>query len=459
MDAPAANASASALATRRPPPATSEKTPWNLGIVATPDLGGSVFGVLWEYCGVTYVSRSLMCAARRAHYVQLLNEGLNFTQAARAVGVSKRTGKVWRNGRTRTSGRNEKPSVDWYRVDMDKPQPISSRYLSQDERITIADMLHCGQGIRAIARYLGRAPSSISREIRANTNPDNGVYEPYRAHQLSHCRLKRPKIAKILAHPVLFALVEKYLAKHWSPQQISGRLKQMFPDDESMYVCAQTIYQAIYVHARGSLKLDVKNALRSGRAVRKTRSDTSTRKPRFREPMVMIHDRPDDIETRMIPGHWEGDLILGAGNKSAIGTLVERTTRFTILLHLPDRHDAGSVQEAIVKKMRHLPKLLRNSLTWDQGSEMALHTKISTELDMDVYFCDPHSPWQRGTNENTNGLLRQYFPKSIDLSQFPETYLDTVAEELNDRPRKTLNWYKPSERIIELINNDCCNHP
>ncbi|XCB29016.1 IS30 family transposase [Arcanobacterium hippocoleae] len=417
------------------------------------------FRVLREYRGVAYASRSLMCAARRVYYVQLLNEGLNFTQAARAVGVSKRTGKVWSNGRTRNSGRNEKPSADWYRVDMDKPQPISSRYLSQDERIAIADILHHGQAIPSISRYLGRAPSSISREIRANTNPDNGVCEPYRAHQLSHCRLKHPKIAKILAYPVLFTLVKKCLGKHWSPQQISGRLKQMFPDDESMYVCAETIYQAIYVHARGSLKLEVKNALRSGRAVRKTRSDISTRKPRLREAMVLIHDRPDDIETRMIPGHWEGDLILGAGNKSAIGTLIEHTTRFTIFLHLPDRHDAGSVQEAIVKKMQHLPKLLRNSLTWDQGSEMALHTKISTELDIDVYFYDPHSLWQRGTNENTNGLLRQYFPKSIDLSQFSETYLDTVAEERGRQTKKTLNWHKSSEHIIELINNNYCNHP
>lgn len=310
--------------------------------------------------------------------------------------------------------------MDWYRVDMDKPEPISSRYLSQDERITIADMLHCGQSIRAIARYLGRAPSSISREIRANTNPDNGVYEPYRAHQLSHCRLKRPKIAKILAHPVLFALVEKYLAKHWSPQQISGRLKQMFPDDESMYVCAQTIYQAIYVHARGSLKLDVKNALRSGRAVRKKRSDASTRKPRFREPMVMIHDHPDDIETRMIPGHWEGDLILGAGNKSAIGTLVERTTRFTILLHLPDRHDAGSVQEAIVKKMQHLPKLLRNSLTWDQGSEMALHTKISTELDMDVYFVTHTRPGNAAPTKTPTDSYVNTSPRVSTYPRFPK---------------------------------------
>ncbi|MDY5588341.1 MAG: IS30 family transposase [Arcanobacterium sp.] len=392
-----------------------------------------------------------MCLARREHYVQLLNQGLNFTQAARAVGVSKRTGKVWRNGRTRASGRNEKPSVDWYHSHMDKPTEIHHRYLSQAERITIADMRLSGASIRAIATRLGRAPSSISREIKANTNPLSGAYEPYYAHQLSHARLARPKQTKIGANPVLFALVEKYLGKHWSPQQISARLKKMFPQDETMHVCAETIYQAIYVHARGQLKLDLKQALRSGRTTRKSHGGTQQRKARFRDPMTMIKDRPTEVDERVIPGHWEGDLILGAGNKSAIGTLVERTTRFTILLHLPDHHDAGSVQEAIIKKMRHLPALLRNTLTWDQGSEMALHKKIATALNMDVYFCDPHSPWQRGTNENTNGLLRQYFPKGIDLHQFSEAYLDAVAEELNDRPRKTLDWYKPSEKIIELL--------
>ncbi|OQM64940.1 transposase, partial [Bifidobacterium longum] len=171
----------------------------------------------------------------------------------------------------------------------------------------------------------------------------------------------------------------------------------------------------------------------------------------FREPMAMISERPPEIEDRAVPGHWEGDLITGSRNKSAIGTLVERTTRFTILLHLPDGHDAEHVQQAIIDKMQHLPKLLRNSLTWDQGAELALHKRIGASLDMAVYFCDPHSPWQRGTNENTNGLLRQYFPKGTDLSVYPEDYLDAVAEELNDRPRKTLGFMKPSEKIIELL--------
>ena len=202
---------------------------------------------------------------------------------------------------------------------------------------------------------------------------------------------------------------------------------------------------------KGALKLDVKKALRQGRAARKPRSSADERAPRFREPMVMIHDRPASANDRAIPGHWEGDLILGAGNKSAIGTLVERSTRFTILLHLPHRHDSYAVQEAIIHKMRNLPAVLRNTLTWDQGSEMALHSRITTALDMQVYFCDPHAPWQRGSNENTNGLLRQYFPKGTDLSVYSQAYLDAVAEELNDQPRKTLHYNKPSKRILELI--------
>lgn len=219
-----------------------------------------------------------------------------------------------------------------------------------------------------------------------------------------------------------------------------------------MHVCAETIYQAIYVQAKGELKKDVIKALRSGRVQRRPHGQTDSRKPRFREPMIMISERPAEVEDRAIPGHWEGDLICSAANKSAIGTLVERSTRFTILLHLPDGHDAKHVQQAVIRKMQYLPKLLRNSLTWDQGSELALHKRISTTLDMQVYFRDPHSPWQRGTNENTNGLLRQYFPKGTDLSAYPEDHLDAVAEELNDRPRKTLGYRKPSEKILELIN-------
>ncbi|WP_238548422.1 IS30 family transposase [Bifidobacterium biavatii] len=393
-----------------------------------------------------------MCAARRGRYVEYLNAGMNFTQAARAVGVSKRTGKAWRNGRTRATGRNEKPLVDWYRSTVDKPKKISTRYLSQDERMSIADWRHAGMGVREIARRLARPASTVSRELSRNTNPATGMYEPYRAQQMSADRLKRPKPVKVRTVPGLLDYIHNGLRAHWSPEQIAGRLRTDFPDNDAMHVCAETIYQAIYVQAKGELKKDVSKALRSGRAARRPRSSTDERKPRFRDPMVMISERPAQVEDRAVPGHWEGDLICGTANRSAIGTLVERSTRFTILLHLPDGHDAEHVQQAIIRKMRSLPKLLRNSLTWDQGSELALHQRVSTALDMQVYFCDPHSPWQRGTNENTNGLLRQYFPKGTDLSEYPEQYLDTVAAELNDRPRKTLGFQKPSEKILELIN-------
>lgn len=408
-------------------------------------------GCRWTFNGAEYPTRNEMCEARRMEYVRLLDEeGMNFTQAARTVGVSKRTGKTWRNGRTRATGRNEKASVDWYRSTMDKPKRIHPRYLCQEERTTIADRLRLGDGIRAIARLLGRDPGTISREIGRNRNPATGDYEPYRDQQKSADRLKRPKPRKAGEGTALWGQILAGLERHWSPEQIAGRLRMDFPDNGDMHASVETIYQAIYLQAKGELRQELKRALRQGRAKRKPRGDGG-RRPRFREPMVMISERPPEIEDRAIPGHWEGDLITGTRNQSAIGTLVERATRFTILLHLPDGHDAEHVQQAIIDKMASLPKLLRNSLTWDQGAELALHKRITTALDMAVYFCDPHSPWQRGSNENANGLLRQYFPKGTDLSVYPEDYLDAVAEELNDRPRKTLGFMKPSERIIELL--------
>lgn len=407
----------------------------------------------YEFEGVQYGKLRDMQEARRARYVQLLEEGLNFTQAAHAVGVSKRTGKVWRNGRTRSNGRNERPLVDWYggRV-KDSTTTVSSRYLSIDERIEIADLSRSGTSVRGIARRLGRSASTVSRELRRNAHPADGGYRPHRADQLAASRRPRPKRRKIRPGTDLYAYVAAGLRRHWSPEQISNRLVREYPDNDHMRACHETIYQAIYVQPRGELRRQVGNALRKGRAVRHSRSDGQSRRPRFREPMVMISERPAQIEDRAVPGHWEGDLICGTSNKSAIGTLVERTTRYTVLLALPDGHDAEHVQRAIITKMGQLPAPLLNSLTWDQGAELALHRDITASLDMQVYFCDPHSPWQRGTNENTNGLLRQYFPKGTDLSAYSQDYLDAVADELNDRPRKTLDWAKPSERIIELLN-------
>ncbi|WP_172952975.1 IS30 family transposase [Bifidobacterium longum] len=326
-----------------------------------------------------------------------------------------------------------------------------SSNLSIDPR-TVIDRARrrLGDSIRAIARLLGRDPGTVSREVERNRNPESGGYEPYRAQQKAADRLKRPKPRKAAEGTRLWDEIAAGLRRHWSPEQIANRLRLDFPDNGDMHASVETIYQAIYLQARGELKQELKRAMRQGRTARRPQGGQG-RKPRFREPMAMISERPPEIEDRAVPGHWEGDLITGSRNKSAIGTLVERTTRFTILLHLPDGHDAEHVQQAIIDKMQHLPKLLRNSLTWDQGAELALHKRIGASLDMAVYFCDPHSPWQRGTNENTNGLLRQYFPKGTDLSVYPEDYLDAVAEELNDRPRKTLGFMKPSEKIIELL--------
>ena len=333
---------------------------------------------------------------------------------------------------------------------MDKPKRIHARYLNQEERILIADRLRPGDSIRAIARLPGRDPGAVSREVERNGNPGTGDCEPCRAQQKAAGRLKRPRPRKAADGTPLRAGMLAGLRRHWSPEQISGRPKAMFPDNGDMHASVETIHQAIYLQARGGLRQELKRAMRQGRTARGPQGGQG-RKPRFREPMVMISERPPEIEDRAVPGHWEGDLITGSRNKSAIGTLVERTTRFTILLHLPDGHDAEHVQQAIIDKMASLPELPRNSLTWDQGAELALRKRIGASPDMAVYFCDPHSPWQRGTNENTNGLPRRYFPKGTDLSVYPEDYLDAVAEELNDRPRKTLGFMRPSEKIIELL--------
>jgi IS30 family transposase len=291
------------------------------------------------------------------------------------------------------------------------------------------------------------ARPAVSREIRRNMNPATGRYEPYRAQQDSADRLKRPRPRKTREGTALWRQIIAGLMKHWSPEQIANRLRQEWADNEDMHAGVETIYQAIYIQAKGEPKSGIKRAMRQGRAARKPRGDAGG-KPRLREPMTMISDRPASIEDRAIPGHREGDLIRGTKNQSAIGTLVERATRFTILLHLPHGHDAEHVQQAVIDKPHSPPEPLRNSPTREQGSELALHKRISTALDMQVYFCDPHSPWQRGTN----GPLRQYFPKGTDLSIYPERYLDAVAEELNDRPRKTLGYMKPNEKIIQPTN-------
>jgi IS30 family transposase len=240
------------------------------------------------------------------------------------------------------------------------------------------------------------------------------------------------------------------LTRKCSPQQIARRLRVEYPHDPEMWVSHETIYQSLFVQGRGSLRKELHRCLRSGRATRRPRGRRDQGRGRIPN-MVMISERPAEIEDRAVPGHWEGDLVMGAGNRSAIGTLVERQTRYVLLCRLPNGHHADAVRDAITKRIRTLPTQLRRSLTWDQGKEMSQHIAFTVATGIQVYFCDPHSPWQRGTNENTNGLLRQYFPKGTDLTSHSQQHLNAVARELNGRPRQTLNWLTPSERLTELI--------
>jgi IS30 family transposase len=277
-------------------------------------------------------------------------------------------------------------------------------------------------------------------------------YSPVVAQRRFEQRLSRRRASKLADNPRLCAVVAARLTSKHSPEQISQRLRTDFPDDPEMWVSHETIYRSLYVQGKGELKRELTRCLRTGRAVRKPRRRSELRQPRLRD-MVSISERPAEVADRALPGHWEGDLILGKNNRSAIGTLVERKTRFTVLLHLPGDHTAARVRDAMITAMGQIPQMLRKTLTWDQGPEMAEHLNIADALDLDIYFCDPASPWQRGSNENTNGLLRQYFPKGTDLSGYHPDYLAYVAAELNNRPRKTLGWKTPTEAFGELLSN------
>jgi IS30 family transposase len=326
---------------------------------------------------------------------------------------------------------------------------LSGRYLSPDERETIALERAAGAGVREIARLLGRQPSTISRELRRNAAIKRPHYRPRLAQHKAELRARRPKPSKLASNPRLHELVQAKLLEKLSPVQIAVELRQEFPDDPSMQLSHESIYRSLFVQGRGELRRELTKCLRTGRALRKPRRRTETR-GRIAN-MLMISERPAEADDRAVPGHWEGDLIIGAHGKSAIGTLVERATRFVILLHLPDGHGAEAVRDAIVDAMQELPEHLRRSLTWDQGIELHRHAEITVAADLPVYFCDPASPWQRGSNENTNGLLRQYFAKGQDLSVFPKDYLDFVAAQLNRRPRKTLDWKRPGVALNELL--------
>lgn len=314
--------------------------------------------------------------------------------------------------------------------------------LTGDEREEISRQVCVGSSLRQIARKLNRAPSTISREIRRN-----GGRETYRAGEADSrawARGRRPKLCRLRQHRRLKNLVARKLELDWSPEQISGWLRRTFPKDAAMQISHETIYKSLFVQARGVLKRGVLRHLRSRRIMRKAGTATTANQERGRIiDAVSIHDRPAEVEDRSVPGHWEGDLMSGSNN-SHIATLVERKTRFTKLVKLAGK-DASSVVNALSKHLRTLPKELRRTLTWDRGQEMAQHRKFSIATNVDVYFCDPRSPWQRGTNENTNRLLRQYLPDGTDLSLYSQAELDEIARLLNGRPRKTLEYLSPAE--------------
>ena len=313
---------------------------------------------------------------------------------------------------------------------------LKGRCLTLVQREEIALGRARGDSVRQIAKTIGRAPSTVSRELRRNTD-GLGRYRATTAHGLAYARASRPKPAKLVTNLRLRGIVEADLATKYSPEQIAGRLKLDFPDQPEMQVSTETIYQSLYVQSRGALKHELTRCLRTGRAVRRPSRKVGQRKNRIPN-MINVSERPAEANDRAVPGHWEGDLIIGRKNLSAIGTLVERTTNYTMLLHLPDGYTPELVRDALTAKIKTLPGVLRASLTWDQGPEMGLWKKVAVDAEIDIFFCDPHAPWQRATNENTNGLLRQYFPKSSDLSVHSAQDLDWVAAELNDRPRKRL---------------------
>lgn len=396
-----------------------------------------------------------------------VSDGCTAAEAGVAVGVSGRTGISW----FRDAG-GVKPRL--IEATTSGPRPR----LCLQERIEIDFGVRSGESLQSIGRRLGRPASTIKREIDSNArhNVDHpgrksgyrrkeafGARQSGRRATVRYCalraqtysdrRARRPKPGKLAVNEKLHDEVQTRLLDEHSPEQIAQRLPMNFPDDMEMWVSHETIYQSIYVQGKGNLRRELHTCLRTGRALRKPQRRPNERRGRIRD-MVNISERPPEVADRAVPGHWEGDLILGStASASAIGTVVERMTRFVMLLHLPDDHGALALQEAIVAKMAQLPTILRKTLTWDQGREMANHVAIAEAAELDIYFCDPHSPWQRGTNENTNGLLRQYFAKGADLSVFPADYLDYVAAKLNTRPRKTLGFKSPAEALDELLSN------
>ncbi len=389
--------------------------------------------------------------AKREAFARLIAEGVPSARACRMVGINPRTGKRWRNGRHIPSGGRV---LDLAPVITPVPEKrYSPRYLSENERVHLADLRHEQRSMRQIAALMGRSPSTISRELARGTDTA-GRFRPYEAHRraLGRRRLRRP--SRLARDAELRDWVAGRLKARWSPEQVARGLRQEFPDEPSRWLCTETIYQAVYRPDLGGLPRELPGrVLRLRRRGRLARRHARARRAGPVTGMTLIHDRPAEVLDRVEPGHWEGDLIVGADHASAIVTMVERTTRYTLLGHLPGaRRDSATVRDTVVAALSALPPHLRRTLTWDQGTEMARHTEIAAALDTTrVYFCDPHSPWQRPSNENTNGLLRDYFPKSTDLSVHSFGDLALVQAELNQRPRKALGWDSPADRMATLL--------
>jgi IS30 family transposase len=369
----------------------------------------------------------------RVEFWRLLKSDTSIATACEVLGVSRRTGRRWI---LETGGRPP----------LARPA-LSGRYLSIDERIRIADLALAGSSVRKIAAEIGRCPSTVSRELRRNGPGAGRRYGPHAAQKKAETRARRPRALK-LDYAELADVVQAKLCKKWSPEQISLHLDAEYPNRCEMRVAHETIYQALFRQAPSVAGLHVH--LRTGRPVRRPRGRASARAPRIVD-MTLIADRPASVQSRLIPGHWEGDLILGTNCRSAIATLVERHSRYLVLVGLPDGHRAQPVRDALIDAFSALPDHLRQTLTWDQGTELARHKEIALATELTIYFCDPHSPWQRGSNENTNGLVRQYFPKGTDLSIHNHHRLAEVADELNNRPRKILNMNTPAELMLTLL--------
>ena len=388
--------------------------------------------------------------AQKAFWRQIA-AGASVENAAVTVGVSRPVGYRW----FAASGGVMLPKA--VREPGNPSRDVHGRRLTPEHREEIAHLKRLKKTNAEIAEAIGFHPSTVSRELRRNATGDRGRYRATTAQAESDRRARhaQAKPAKLAVNSRLRAEVERRLELKQSPEQISNRLRVDFPDDPEMRVSHETIYTSIYVQGRGALRKDLAGHLRTGRAVRKPRAQARERATKFGgsplRNVISISERPPCVEDRAVPGHWEGDLIMGALNQSAIGTLVERATGFVGLLHLPGDHTALTLQNSMCDYMATLPQTLRQTLTWDRGVEMTNHAQIAEATGLDIYFADPAAPWQRGSNENTNGLLRQYFPKGTDLSLWGPGYLEQVAIELNSRPRKRLDWATPAEALDQLL--------